>query len=95
MRAEHPFNYKSILEIAKNLKNLNHNVLKQTAKFFNENHGLHEDGIDEDDDSGSEEEDGNGDTRNLVDKVIYNANNMVNMGASFDKFNVKKRWWTQ
>lgn len=95
MRCEHPFNYKGILEIAKNLKNLNHNVLKQTAKFFNESHDPNDDGIDEDDDSGSYLEDINGDTRNLVDKVIYNANNMANIGASFDKYNVKKRWWTQ
>ena len=32
--------------------------------------------------------------KNLVDRVIYNANNLVPMDGSFDKFNIKKRWWT-
>lgn len=32
--------------------------------------------------------------KNLVDRVIYNANNLATMGSSFDKFNIKKRWWT-
>lgn len=33
--------------------------------------------------------------KNLVDRVIYNANNLGPMDGSFDKFNIKKRWWKE
>lgn len=32
--------------------------------------------------------------KNLVDRVIYNAKNLAPIDGAFDKFNVKKRWWT-
>ncbi len=58
--------------------------MKETIKFFGD------DNLDDDDDDGSELSE-----KNLVDRVIYNANNHVYASGAIDKFNVKKRWWTQ
>ncbi len=84
LRQEYPFNFKEILETARNLKNLNENVFKETLRFFGD------DNLDDDEDSASSLED-----KNLVDRVIYNACNHASVEGSFDKFNIKKRWWTQ
>lgn len=61
LRQEYPFNFKEILETARNLKNLNENVFKETLRFFGD------DNLDDDEDSASSLED-----KNLVDRVIYN-----------------------
>lgn len=32
--------------------------------------------------------------KNLVDNVIYNAGMIIPTDGAYDKFNIKKRWWT-
>lgn len=59
-------------------------MFKETLRFFSD------DNLDDDEDSASSLED-----KNLVDRVIYNACNHASVEGSFDKFNIKKRWWTQ
>ena len=48
--------------------------------------GQDPDGLDE---SGSSEY-----NKNLVDNVIYNAGMLAPSEPGYDKYNIKKRWWT-
>ncbi len=83
MQENYKINYDELAETAKSLKTLDKSLLKSALKCFSQEYN---EVLKDSDDSES--------NKNLVDQMMQNISQFAYDANANDKFNVKKRWWT-